>query len=294
MSSTPNSAATIRGKNVSWLDAIPEGPFRFRLGTRPGDAADYFAPTDAHREILAERRHWLESDPERYAGLLPEGIPVLDAACKLWEMWPAVDNAAVAVLPIDSAPFEKCLALGMSWEPDFALMRRDVSGRMALVGGCVCFPTKWRLTDKMGQPMRVIHDVVPGLTASIGESVDSFLSRMKPRGCWTRSNWSITRTSKRNQHPDLRLPEFTGDSGVDEVWLRIEDQALVSLPEVAGLLFGIRIGHISFRDVLQNAVACDRLRTTIETMTPEMLRYKNIAVIRDRIVKWLWRDSAPG
>ena len=94
-------------------------------------------------------------------------------------------------------------------------------------------------------------------------------------------------TLERNQHPDRRLCKLDADTGIDEFWLRIEDQALVPLPEAAGVLFGIRIRHISFRDVLASAVACERLRTAIETMSPEVLDYKNLAAVRDRVVDWL-------
>lgn len=287
MCSKPNSRATAPADNVSWLDAIPDGPFRFRLGTRPADAAAFFAATDANHEILAERRHWLQSDPQRYATLLPDGVAVLDTVIKLRASWPAGNDAGIDSLWADAAPWEKCLALGMAWEPDFALMRLDASGRMVLVGGCVCFPTNWRLADKIGQTIGIVHDVVPGLTASIGAPIDNFLSRMKPGVCWMRSNWGAAASCQRNQHSDLGLPVLTADSELEEVWLRIEDQALVPLPEVGGLLFGIRLRHVPFRDLLRNPVACRRLRTAVATMSREMLEHKHLAGIRDRMLTWL-------
>ena len=264
------------------------------MGTRPGDAASYFAPSEEHGEILAEHRHWLQSDPQRYAALLPDGVPPLAAAIQLRAEWAPAGDTAMASLPFDATPWQKCLALGMSWEPDFALLRSDPSGRIVLVAGCVCFPTNWRLSDKIGRPIDLIHDIVPGLNASIGPSIDNFLLRMKPGGCWTRSNWGAVRTPQRNQHPDLKLPKLDAQCGIDEFWLRIEDQALVPLPEVAGVLFGIRIRHISMREVLSDAVASDRVRTALETMTPEVLDYKNLAAVRDRVLNWLQRGPAGG
>lgn len=285
-----------QGENTSWWEAISDGPFRFRLGTRPADARSYFAPTNANAETLAERQHWLETDPERYAALLPEGTAVLNAMCEYLAKWQRIFDAAVCspvVLPAPSSgglDWERCLAVGKALEPDFALLRRDASARMVLVGGCVCFPTNWRLSDKIGQPIRAIHDVVPGLTAGIGAPIDRFLARMKPDGCWARSNWGFARTCDRNQHPDRGLPKLTADAAADEVWLRIEEQALVPLAEVDGLLFGIRVRHIPLVEILPNAEASRRLRTAIETMSPELLQYKNLAAIRDRMLAWL-RDA---
>ncbi len=183
MSRISNSQTNTAEAKASLADVFSEGPFRFRLGTRPGDAASFFAPSEPHDEILAERRHWLMTDPARYAVLLPEGEAALDAT--LGQFGELSKNGNLS-----ATPFEKLLTLGCSWEPDFVLLRRDSSDRMVVVGGCVCFPTFWRLTDKLGQPVGIVHDVVPGLNATIGPGIDNFLSRMKP-GCWERSNWGM-------------------------------------------------------------------------------------------------------
>jgi dimethylamine monooxygenase subunit A len=278
MSRTANSQTTPDEARSSLAGVFSEGPFRFRLGTRPGDAADFFAATEPHDEILAERRHWLASDAARYAVLLPGAEPVLDAAIeRLTDSPPSVAAGA---------PFERLLALGRYWEPDFVLLGRDAAGQMVVVGGCVCFPTNWRLTDKLNEPVGGVHEVVPGLNANIGAGIDNFLSRMKP-GCWERSNWGMARSNQRNQHPDLHPPGFSADTVIEDVWLRIEDQALVPLAEVAGVLFAIRVRHIALVEVIQNPLARQRLRTAIETMSPEMLAYKNIGAIREHIVGWL-------
>jgi hypothetical protein len=271
-------------------DVIPEGPFRFRLGTRPGDAAAYFASTNTHNDILAERRRWLESDPSRYAALLPDGIPLLDATLKSAAARQTID-AANDSLRNAPDPLSRCLALGKIWEPDFALLRLDSAGKstgkMLLVGGCICFPSNWRLTDKIGKPLNGVHEIVPGLNAAIGASIDTLLAHLKPDGTLRRSNWSLCRTPELNQHPDRHLPALSADSTVDDVWLRIEDQALMSLADAGGLLFGIRLRHIPFRELLRNAVASQRLRGAIETMPPEILCYKGLTSIRDRLLQWL-------
>jgi dimethylamine monooxygenase subunit A len=236
---------------------------------------------------MSERRRWLESDPPRYAALLPDGIPVLDATLKSAAALQTIDEADRDFLRNASDPLSRCLSLGKLWEPDFALLRLDSSGKMILVGGCICFPSNWRLTDKIGQPLDCVHEIVPGLNIAIGASIDTLLAHMKPYGTLTRSNWSMCRTPELNQHPDRHLPALSADCTLDDVWLRIEDQALVSLADAGGLLFGIRLRHIPFRELLRNAVASQRLREAIETMPREMVRYKGLTSIRDRLVQWL-------
>jgi hypothetical protein len=158
---------------------------------------------------------------------------------------------------------------------------------MILVGGCICFPSNWRLTDKIGQPLDRVHEIVPGLNTAIGASIDTLLAHLKPDGTLTRSNWSMCRTPESNQHPDRHLPALSADCAVDEVWLRIEDQALMSLVDAGGLLFGIRLRHIPVREVLRDAVASRRLRAAIETMPGEIVNYKGLTSIRDRLLQWL-------
>ncbi len=276
----------------SWLDAIPEGGFRYRLGTRPGDAAEYFAPTEAHAELLAERRHWLLSDPHRYAAVLAEGVGLLEETIELAAEWQTLDDLELEAVRSEVDPLSRCLALGMAWEPDFALLRPDSSGKMILVAGCVCFPSFWRLQDKMGHRIDFIHQVVPGLNEKIGSAIDVLLARMKPGGCLRRSNWTLSRTNELNQYPEREVTRLTADCRLQDIWLRMEHQALVSLPESRGVLFGIRIQHVSLEEALRNPLASERVRSAIETMPEEVHQYRQQAPLRDRLLAML-RDASP-
>src|SRR5262249_32611268 len=148
------------------------------------DAAEYFAPTPVHAELLAERRYWLKTEPARYAAVLPEGVPLVGEATRLAREGQTFDPIELESDPAAHDPLAQCVALGMAWEPDFALLKPDASGRMILVAGCVCFPSFWRLQDKMGLPIDQIHGVVPELNDKIGPSIDALLERMKPGASW--------------------------------------------------------------------------------------------------------------
>jgi hypothetical protein len=291
MDGPEQTIAAQRETDNSWLDSIPEGGFRYRLGTRPGDAADYFAPTDAHAEIVGQRRHWLLSEPQRYAAVLPDGVGLLEETVELAAAWGTLDLAELEAVQAAADPMPRCLALGMAWEPDFALLRPDSAGKMILVAGCVCFPSFWRLGDKMGRPIDVIHQVVPGLNEKIGSAIDVLLARLKPGGCLKRSNWTLSRTSELNQYPDRGVTRLTADCTLHDIWLRVEHQALVSLPESRGVLFGIRIQNVPIQEVLRNPAAVQRLRSAIETMPDELHAYKQQSLVRDRLLAMFDEDS---
>jgi hypothetical protein len=129
------------------------------------------------------------------------------------------------------------------------------------------------------------------LNDKIGPAIDVLLARMKPGVCWKRTNWSLSRTNERNQYPDRGVSRLTADSTVHDMWLRIEHQALASLPESRGVLFGIRLQHVPFSEVLQDPVAAQRLRGAIETMPTDVQQYLNQGPVRDRLLAVLAGES---
>jgi len=128
---------------------------------------------------------------------------------------------------------------------------------------------------------------VPGLNANIGAGIHKFLTALKPGVASLRHNWGLSRSVELNQHPDRPLPRLDATVNVDEVWLRVEHQALVALPKSGGILFGIRVVNHSLVEVKADSVAATRLCRALETMSEEMARYKGLATARGRIVRLL-------
>lgn len=237
--------------------------------------ADFFSNSKDHETLIAERKAILLQHPERHAGLLLEGEPLLAEAC---ELSAAMPNAA------EDRP-RTVVELGCHWEPDFLLLEQDAAGPR-LVAGCVCFPSAWAFGEKMGQRMGAIHAVVPGLNESIGRSIDSFLEKLKPGRAWTRSNWGLSRSAQLNQHPDLRLPRLNEEVQVGDVFFRVEEQMLVSLPRTHGILFGIRVKVFPLV-LFAGTEAGTLLAMKLRTMPAEMARYKGLGEARERIVELL-------
>jgi hypothetical protein len=156
---------------------------------------------------------------------------------------------------------------------------------MRLLAGCVCFPSSWKLTEKIGHPIEHIHGVVPGLNAAIGPQIHSFLSKLRPGIAWLRANWGLSRSAELNQHPDRNLPRLDAQVSLDEVWLRVEHQALVALPRTQGVLFGIRIAVHPIAKIREDRVLADRFIRALTTMPETMAQYKNISAAKQRIIE---------
>ena len=260
---------------------FPDDDYRFQMRFERGEPAEFFARSDRHEVVLAERKHWISSDPKTYAAILPPGEPLLDEVVQLARGW----NGFIP--PDSAAAWHKCLALGEFWEPDFLLLKPDADHAIRLCGGCLCAPSSWRLDEKLGQPIEFIHAPVPGLNLHIGAAIHKFLSALKPGAASLRHNWGLSRSPELNQHPDRTLPLLDAKVSAEEVWLRVEHQALVALPKSGGILFGIRVVNHPLNEIKANQLAADRLRRALETMPEEMARYKNLAAARGRILDLL-------
>jgi dimethylamine monooxygenase subunit A len=271
---------------MTLADLFPDEDYRFHMRFARGSVEEFFRPTPQNGDILAQRRHWLDTAPGVCAAVLPEGAPLLDEARALARQQGTTPRAAFDHgTPPD--PWLRCVQLGKVWEPDFLLLKADASGSVRLLAGCVCFPSSWSLAEKIGKPIEIIHDVVPGLNASIGDQIQTFLTRLRPGTAWLRANWGLSRSPELNQHPDRRLPRLDAAVTPDEVWLRVEYQALAALPQSQGVLFGIRIAVHSLCEIRANAEIAPRLARALRTMPEPVAQYKGIAKARAGVLKLL-------
>lgn len=115
-------------------------------------------------------------------------------------------------------------------------------GRYRLEAASLCFPSHWRLHEKLGRSLAAIHAPVPHYDEELAAKVDRFFDRLRADRPVVRRNLSI------HCHDDLYRPEphespesFGPDArGVDQVWLRSERQTLVRLPRTGAVLFTIK------------------------------------------------------
>ncbi len=253
-------------------ELFPDEDYRFQLGLRRGDAADFFRATKDGDRLLDERRRWVAEDPAKYTALLPPGQAVWEETRSLGQSW---GSLAADVTTVQEA--------GASWEPDFLLLARGADGRFTLVGGALCFPTGWALEEKLGYPIGFIHGPVPGLNPAIGAQIDQFLGRLKPENAFFRSNWGIAATDELNLHPSRKREGAAPPVDLARLWLRVEHQVFVALSKSAGIVFGIRISLHRLDEVAKDREAARRLGRALQTMSPEVAVYKRIDAVRQEL-----------
>jgi len=168
-----------------WLDelALEPGPPWLAMGTRTLDPAALFVvDEDRERdlawkaELLAERHAEvfgaLESPTVRAASTEVLDLVVAATAC----------DRDTSLHPLDAA--------GRLVQEDLCLLvERD--GAPHLDAASLCFPSYWRLVDKLGQPLALVHGPVAHYADELAAKVDRFIARLRPgRPVWRR-NWSI-------------------------------------------------------------------------------------------------------
>lgn len=264
-------------------ELFPDEDYRFHLTLRKGDLAAFFSLPDS--AALAERRYWLDREGTRY------GAATLAAGPLIEEMsaWTRA-NVAGVVPPAGLSTAQPLEGLGRALVPDFMLLAR-AGASFRLEAAMVCFPSSWEPAAKVGLELDAIHQVVPGLNASLGATIGQFLGKLRPGTAYERANWGLAATPERNLHPALGRPRLGRPLDLDRIWVRIEDQILGVLPETGAILFGIRLRIIPLGDLLAEPALHRGFRRALATLPEELAAYKGLAVIRRELVERLERPA---
>ena len=265
----------------SLAELFPDGDYRFHLTLRRSEPREFFRARDPSGAMRAERAKWLGADPARYRAILPEGEPGLREFAAMAPAW-----IPDWVEPPPTSANELVDRLGRALEPDLLFLSADAEGRFRLRGGALCFPSGWALEEKLGHTLDFIHDVVPGLNPALGGPIHQFLSKLRPGPLFLRDNWGVAATEEMNLHPARSIAAPDPPFALDRLWLRVEHQALMALPESHGIVFGIRIA-LHRLDGIAGGPHARSLRHALMTMPPELVAYKRLNRVRSYLLNVL-------
>lgn len=174
-------------------------------------------------------------------------------------------------------------------QEDLLLMQRSAAG-WRLVAGSLCFPSSWRLSEKIGRAMEAIHAPVPGLAGRMSEMIARIFDNLAPDQPVERFNWSIygdarLRHAQSHEDPHARFP---ADADMRETaHIRVERQTLRRLPRSGDILFTVRVFADPFA-ALSRHPNCSALATALQRqlagLDSEQLAYKGLTQARDRLL----------
>lgn len=284
-----------------------EPPYRMTMGLLPLDPAEWILLDDRfEEEILTKESLLADRHSDVFAALpaaaagsrevlarladhLPRRFP--DAYRHEGAMLKRPDGRA---LRLDDDGLHPLDLAGRLVQEDLCLMQAT-GDTWTLVGASLCFPTRWKLGEKIGRPLAEIHQPVPGFAPTLGQPVERFFNRLAPgKGVW-RANWGLIDDPALFQPAGhfrgAVNPAITSANAGETVWLRVERQTLLRLPGSGDILFTIRILQETLGRTAASPRRASRLAQLIGSMPEDLKRYKSIPPFEKAVQDYLRRAA---
>jgi hypothetical protein len=175
-------------------------------------------------------------------------------------------------------------------QEDWCLIQDSEDGPV-FTAAVLCFPSRWRLMEKIGKPLPAVHGPVPFYAHRLAGAVDRFMRHLKPGRIASRLNWSLL------EDPALFQPggkwrvdggaTVTPDNAGSHVFLRVERQTVRRLPESGAVLFGIHVHVYPLDRVIARPERAATLASAVRALPAEILHYKSVLPFRDPLLQWL-------
>jgi len=284
--------------------AFEAGPYRMQMGLRALDPAELVEIDDRYPAELAERRQLLADRHaevfsslagseaacgevlERLATLLPARFPdwfSRDGATLrnhlTGEAW---NLAAPSLHPLEIA--------GRLVQEDFCIVQPGADGPI-LTAAVLCFPTRWRLAEKIGKPLADVHGPVPIYPQRLAAPVDRLMGRLAPGKLAARINWALVDDAALFQ-PVRRSPvaadaSITPDNVGARVFLRAERQTLSTLPASGAVLFSIHVHVYPLAHIAADPSLAAQLAAAVRELPEPIRHYKRLHGYQTALLRYL-------
>jgi dimethylamine monooxygenase subunit A len=281
-------------------------PFALRMGLQPLPAEQWIEPGDDFSAQLAEKRKLLATRHDDVVQTLPQAQAASEEALKflldhLRRYYPGrFAFRTLRSIGIDGKwdfsqlslhPLEHATRLV---QEDFCILQADdeSDGNIyRLTAGAVCFPSNWRLADKIGRALIDVHGPVPGYAEKLASPVDRFFKNLADGTIMVRANWLIHATPELFQSGH-KLDAATAaaiapENAGEKLWLRVERQTLRRLPQSGAVLFTIRTHVTPLRDAICDFESAEDLALAVRTMPDDVARYRGMRPFRGALLEWL-------
>ncbi len=272
-----------------WTDrgSVAGGTFRWRLGARPLDLANWIEfgdDADGPDGWLAEKQRILADHHDTafavIDGIEPEASEV--AATIVEHLATHTPDRARhldhALHPLDAA--------SRLVPEDLALMvERD--GRLVFGGGSVCFPNRWDLRSKLGLSLAEVHAPVSGLNEQLEANIDRFLERLHPDRPFWRLGWGIIDVADGYTPADGTGPARPEAPHPSELYVRVERETLRRFERTGCVLFTIRTYVAPITQVRTDSDVASSLGVSLAAMPTGIREYKDLLTLADLVVEWL-------
>ncbi len=280
------------------------GPYRMAMALTTVPESAWFEFDERYPDEMAEKRFLLR---ERHRDVFA-ALPVSDAArfetlhaiiahlttyARPWfvrdgemlhnaltgETW---DLRAPSCDPLELA--------GRLVQEDLCIIQHSDEGPI-FTAAILCFPSRWRLHEKIGKPLAAVHGPVPHYAEKLAAPVDRFMAKVKAGHIASRLNWSVLDSpamfqpgGKWRQQADAAI---TPDNAGERLYLRVERQTLRRLPQSGAILFGIRVHSYQIARAITARADAVRLAEAVRALPDATVHYKSLKVYGAALLAWL-------
>jgi hypothetical protein len=208
-------------------------------GVGPCAADDWLRVDEAYGAQMAYRAALLSEKPEAVLWRTPEALPAAqEVLAEALGILPALGFRRLGdhVICPDARHValdwnDPLRTLGHLVQQDICLLEKREAEHV-LTGAVLCFPANWRLADKVGRPLRAIHEPVDEYDDILARRVQRLFDGVRAG----RPLWRFNRLSYVDA--DLHQP-FRKATGKLEKFTRSERQCILRLPKTDAVVFTI-------------------------------------------------------
>jgi len=168
---------------------------------------------------------------------------------------------------------------------------QDAADGPRFTAAVLCFPSRWRLHEKLGRPLAAVHGRVPMYADRLARPVDRFMRHVKPGHIAQRLNWSVMDDPALFQTGGHfrggTNPAITANNAGKALNLRVERQTLRRLPRSDAVLFGIRVHVYELARAIATPALAECLAEAVRALPAELNNYKSLGTVCDALLAWL-------
>lgn len=265
-------------------------PYKPAMGLRPLELKDWIEIDATNEKRLLMKEKIFRENKDLVLQINPEAE---DACFELEEMvrehvlqyFPDQFSMAASELYVNSTGYsfsqpqtaEQALMNASQYvQEDFAFLSSEPP--IKLIGGSICFPSRWNLKEKMNLNSEGIHAPVPKFQQTIGKPTETFMEKVSVDKPMQRFNWTLHDTD----HIFTPFPsndgrtDITKDNVLDVTYVRYERQTLRRMPKTKKVLFTIRTYVHPVSEIVAVPEKRELLKQTLLGLPQDVAEYRGM------------------
>ena len=158
-----------------------------------------------------------------------------------------------------------------------------------LTAASLCFPSHWRLSEKIGKSITAIHTPVPGFAETLSKQVNRFFTTMQPGRLSQRLNWSVQSGDRlfAPVRPPSEAKASTAEEWGEVIHIRIERQCFYKLEASDAVIFTIRTSLAPLNRFRQTPEFVYAVLEQANKLSSAFRTYKNINDVDTGLRVWI-------